>query len=99
MVTFEWNEEKNDALITSRGVSFRDVVEAHSNGDTIAIEKHPNPRYANQYLLIIKVHNYTHVVPFVITDHKTLFLKTIYPNRKKHKKHITHSNQPNETSE
>jgi uncharacterized DUF497 family protein len=90
MVSFEWNEEKNDALITSRGVSFRDVVEAIDSGQLLAIEQPSQEKYQHQKQYIVEIRGYVYVVPFVVnTETNTRFLKTIFPRRKMKKKYIS----------
>ena len=45
------------------------------------LEHHDHKRYPNQLLYEVDMDGYVYVVP-VVTEHGTLFLKTIYPRRK-----------------
>ena len=44
MKYFDWNDEKNEILKKTRGLSFELVELAIASGDLIARLKHPNPR-------------------------------------------------------
>jgi len=75
---------KNDKLIKERGISFTEIIETIAvNGILLNID-HPNTtKYINQKLLVVQYQNYAYSVPYVIDEKsKTIFLKTIYPNRK-----------------
>ena len=82
MKTYRWNEEKNEQLKQSRGVSFEDVVLAIESGGLLDVLAHPNPRrYPNQKVLVVAVMEYVYLVPHVEeSDH--IFLKTVIPSRK-----------------
>ena len=56
MKSYRWNEEKNEQLKQSRGVSFEDVVLALESGGLLDVLVHPNPRrYPNQKMLVVAV--------------------------------------------
>jgi len=76
----EWNQDKNNLLKESRGVSFEQVEEEILKGDFIGPENHPARE--NQMRIIVKLNGYPCVIPLVIEDDGTWFLKTIYPSRK-----------------
>ena len=77
-----WNSQKNETLITERGVSFEDVVFHIGNGDLLDILEHPNQeRYPGQRIFVVNIGDYAHLVPFVENDSE-IFLKTIIPSRK-----------------
>jgi uncharacterized DUF497 family protein len=78
-----WDEKKNDLLIKTRDVSFEEVVEIILQNEYLAILEHKRRR--GQFLFILNIKNYTHVVPFVIDKDKSVVLKTIFPSRKFHK--------------
>ncbi len=82
MKTYRWNEEKNEQLKQSRGVSFEDVVLALESGGLLDVLVHPNSRrYPNQKVLVVVVMEYVYLVPHVEEpDH--IFLKTVIPSRK-----------------
>jgi len=81
---FRFSEEKNDKLIAERGIGFQEIIE---KGKVLSSSSHPNQeRYPNQYIYYIEVNDEIYVVPYVVEDDKTLFLKTIFPSRKARKK-------------
>jgi uncharacterized DUF497 family protein len=80
--TFRWNEEKNEQLKQSRGISFEEVVLAIESGGLLDVLAHPNPgKYCNQRVLVVAVMEYVYLVPHV-EEQDHLFLKTIIPSRK-----------------
>ena len=79
-IRIEWNQDKNNLLKESRGVSFEQVEEEILKGDFIGPENHPARE--NQMRIIVKLNGYPCVIPLVIEDDGTWFLKTIYPSRK-----------------
>lgn len=88
MKYFDWNDEKNDVLKKTRGVSFEQVELAIALGDLIDRLKHPDSaKYPNQRVFLVKIDNYIYSVPFVENNEK-IFLKTIIPNRKATKKYF-----------
>ena len=61
---YRWNEEKNEILISQRGVSFDDVIDELQRGGVIDNYKHPkNDIYPNQYIYVISLNGYIHYVP------------------------------------
>jgi len=81
-MNFKWNVEKNNLLKIERDVCFEDVVALIYDDRVLDIIKHPNSeKYPNQYIYIVLLNNYVHMVPFVRDDHE-IFLKTIVPSRK-----------------
>lgn len=87
-VTYDWDKEKNKLLISSRGVSFEHVVAIIESGAVLDILDHPNQeKYSHQQMYVVEINNYTYLVPFVANKNK-VFLKTIIPCRKAHKKYI-----------
>lgn len=88
MKPFRWSVEKNTKLIAERGVSFEEVVSAMAHGGLLDELEHPNKsRYPHQRLFVVRVRGYVYVVPFVETSDE-VFLKTIFPNRKKNRDYI-----------
>jgi len=82
---FKWNEEKNLELVARRGVSFYDAVEQIKNKGVLDNYKHPqSDKYPNQYIYVIRLHEYIHYVPYVY-DGEDIFLKNIIPSRKLNK--------------
>jgi len=84
---YKWSEEKNEILISQRGVSFDDVVNELENNGVIDNYKHPQKdRYPNQYIYVVSLNDYIHYVPYVI-EKDYIFLKNIIPSRKLNKKY------------
>jgi len=84
----EYSEEKNQILKETRGISFEDIKSAIEQDKVLGNIKHYNQKkYPKQRILILKIKNYIYAVPYVIKNKKTIFLKTIYPNRKLNKKY------------
>jgi hypothetical protein len=82
MKPFAWSHEKNQQLLASPGLCFEAVIVAIEEGGLLDVRQHPNPqRYPGQRILIVRIQDYVHLVPFVETDDH-LFLKTIIPSRK-----------------
>jgi len=82
MKYFDWNDEKNELLKKTRGVSFEEVELAIALGDLIDRVRHSNPaKYPNQRVFLVKIDNYIYSVPYV-EDQEKIFLKTVIPNRK-----------------
>ena len=79
---FFWNEEKNEMLKQTRGISFNEIVKIIHSGGLVSDVIHPDrDNYPNQRVMYIDVKGYINVVPYV-QDGNSLFLKTIYPSRK-----------------
>ncbi len=80
-----WDEAKNQWLITERYVCFEDAAFCILNNQVLDVLK--NPSRPGQFYFIMTLNDYTHVVPFVIRQNEDIFLKTIFPSRKFHKKY------------
>jgi uncharacterized DUF497 family protein len=88
MTQFAWNSKKNDLLKAERGVSFEDVVQRIAVGDLLDVVEHPNQeKYRGQRILIVRMHAYAWLVPFVEAEGE-VFLKTIIPSRKATRKYL-----------
>jgi len=88
MKVFNWNAEKNQELINTRGVSFVDVVFYLQQGEVLDDLEHPNPeKYSNQRIFVLKIDEYVYLVPYV-EDKNEIFLKTIIPSRKATKQYL-----------
>lgn len=80
-IKIKWNNEKNELLKATRGVSFELVLDEIAKGrytKPVVNPAHPE----NQFIILVSINGYPHVVPFVKEDDYTWFLKTIIPNRK-----------------
>jgi len=85
---YDWDSDKNQLLISTRGVSFEEVVVLLENGDILDIIEHPNQeQYSHQKMYIVEIKNYVYLVPFVEEKNK-IFLKTIIPSRKAKKTYL-----------
>lgn len=88
MKYYNWNPDKNEILISQRGISFEDIVFHIEHGDEVDIFDHPNQeRYPNQKISVVVVEGYAYLVPYVESETE-IFLKTIIPSRKATKKYI-----------
>ena len=82
MITYQWENEKNNILKQKRGVTFEQAIMHIENGDVLDIIDHPNKaKYPNQQVLVVEMNEYAYVVPF-IQQGQERFLKTIVPSRK-----------------
>lgn len=87
-IIYDWDSDKNKMLISSRGVSFEEVVAILESGDVLDVIEHPNrEKYGHQQMYILEINGYVYLVPFVQGKNK-IFLKTIIPNRKAQKKYL-----------
>jgi uncharacterized DUF497 family protein len=85
---FDWDDEKNELLKSTRGISFEDVVFHIQNGDVLDIIKHPNTaRYPKQNIIVLNTEGYVYLVPY-IKEKGTRLLKTIIPSRKATKEYL-----------
>ncbi|MBC7192422.1 DUF4258 domain-containing protein [Marinobacter sp.] len=84
MKQINWNAEKNQQLMSERGVSFEDVLFALQSGGLLDDGPHPHPnrdKYPNQRLLVVRIDDYAWLVPYVEND-REIFLKTVIPSLK-----------------
>lgn len=82
MSDFDWNDEKNDFLQSTRGLSFEEVVFHIRNGGVLDVIKHPNPaRHPSQNIIVLNMEGYVYLVPYT-KERGVRFLKTIIPSRK-----------------
>ena len=89
MNTYNWSYEKDQQLQRERGITFFDVVEAVKNGRLLDDTSLPNQNsYSHQRILVVEIEGYAHIVPYVVEDSGTWFLKTIYPSREATKKYL-----------
>ena len=80
---FDWSTAKNRQLIDQRGISFERVVSAVEQGGLLDVLQHPNQdRYPGQSIYVVDVDDYIYLVPFVMEQDGTRFLKTIIPSRR-----------------
>lgn len=88
MKQINWNAEKNQQLMSERGVSFEDVLFALQSGGLLDDGPHPNRDiHPKQRLFVVRVDDYAWLVPYVEND-REIFLKTIIPSRKATRKFL-----------
>jgi hypothetical protein len=80
-----WSETKDLSLKRTRGISFQDIAEEILSGRYLDILE--NPGRPGQDIFVVRIKDYTWVVPFVIREDDTIFLKTAYPSRNFHKRY------------
>ncbi|HQS84922.1 MAG TPA: toxin [Alphaproteobacteria bacterium] len=86
---FTFSTDKNLKLIHERGISFEAVIAVIESGYLVDVIQHPNAtKYPHQKVYIVVVNEYVYLVPFVIEEEGTIFLKTIIPSRKAKKKYL-----------
>ncbi len=94
---YKWDIEKNEKLISERGISFEQVVMHIERGDVLDILVHPNPeKYPKQQIIVVEINEYAYLVPFVESS-KGKFLKTIIPSRKATRDYIGGKNEQDKT--
>lgn len=94
---YKWDIEKNEKLISERGISFEQVVMHIERGDVLDILVHLNPeKYPKQQIIVVEIKEYAYLVPFVESS-KGKFLKTIIPSRKATRDYIGGKNEQDKT--
>ena len=82
---YEFNEDKNELLKSARNICFEDIIEViELNG---VVDDLKNKNFSQQRILVVRIREYIYAVPYVIKSPAIIFLKTIYPSRKLHKKY------------
>lgn len=88
MKPINWNADKNQALMSERGVSFEDVVFALQSDALLDDVVYPKgDRYPGQRMFAVRIDDYAWLVPYVENDAE-IFLKTIIPSRKASKMYL-----------
>ena len=86
---FDFSLEKDLILRESRGVGFRDIIDAYRAGKKLADFENKSKSHTKQRLLVVNIGGYAFVSPYIIDGkRKKVFLKTIYPSRKFTKKYL-----------
>jgi len=81
--SFKWSDEKNNILISTRGISFNEIVQALEDEMILEETNNPSSNFKNQKCFMVNINNYVYVVPFVVDiNKKEIFLKTAFPSRK-----------------
>lgn len=88
MKQINWNTEKNQLLMSERGISFEDVLFALQSGRLLDDLVHPNKNnYPNQRIFVVEVDGYAWLVPY-IENEAEIFLKSVIPSRKATKHYL-----------
>jgi len=87
-VIFNWDENKNNQLKSTRYISFEQVIIDIENGEILDVLVNPSKQYKDQILIVVNHDDYAYVIPAVISE-KEIFLKTIFPSRKYTYKYIS----------
>ncbi|MDA3859983.1 MAG: BrnT family toxin [Melioribacteraceae bacterium] len=88
MKLINWDREKNQKLISYRGISFEDILFALENNKLVDDLPHPNnTNDPNQRIMMLDIRNYIYAIPYVENE-KEIFLKTIIPSRKATKEYL-----------
>lgn len=91
--SIRFNEEKNQLLKATRGISFEDILNAIENDGLLADMSHPSLNRSSQRLFVVEIGKYVYAVPYVKNPHKNeIFLKTAYPSRTLTKKYSKKGN-------
>ena len=80
-----WDEDKNDVLKQTRGVSFEEIAGIIMEKRYVDIIK--NPARSGQRYFVLGIRDYTWIVPFVVDNDEGIVLKTAFPSRKYHKQY------------
>jgi len=81
-----WDKEKNEKLKAERGISFEDIQKLIREDKIIVVISHYNlEKYPNQKVMVFRINNYIHLVPFYISEENNLILITIFASRKYNK--------------
>ncbi len=78
---FKWDQNKNLKIIELRSISFDEILLEIVSGNLLAIIFNSSRNHVGQPAMVVKHNNYCYKVPFVV-DGETIFLKTIFPDRK-----------------
>ncbi len=82
-ISYRFSPEKNKQLIAERQISFEEIIVALHNNQLIDVIRHPNQqKYPNQQVFVVEVKNYIYLVPFVLEQDNSVFLKTVFASRK-----------------
>ena len=79
-----WDEDKSAKLKAERGISLDEIALLILKKQYIDVVKHP--KRPGQWMFIMPIDAYIHVVPFVLDSNGDVVLKTAFPSRKFHKR-------------
>ena len=79
---FIYNENKNQILFETRGITFEQVIEIIAEDGVLLDFKHPNVEgYPNQRIMVIAIDKYPHCIPYAM-DNDKFVLKTVFKDRR-----------------
>lgn len=82
----KWNKEKEVLLKCTRNIDIHEAASLIDDGQFLKIEEVPSQEnHPEQLMFLLLLNDYVHCVPFVIEDNGDIFIKTIFPNRRKNK--------------
>lgn len=94
---YKWDNQKNEALKTERGISFEQIVIHIEQGDVLDLVARPNQeKYPGQQIIVVEINEYAYLVPFVESS-EGKFLKTIIPSRKVTRDYLGGKNEQDKT--
>ena len=79
-----WDEEKSAKLRAEQKVSFDEIAVLILEKKYLDVVKHP--KRAAQWMFVMPINGYVHVVPFVLDSDGNVVLKKAFPSRKFHRK-------------
>ena len=79
-----WDEEKSAKLKAEREISFDEIAVLILQKKYVDVVKHP--KRTGQWMFIMPINEYIHIVPFVLDSEGNVVLKTAFPSRKFHKR-------------
>ena len=83
---FRYDLVKNASLLQKRGIGFEEIITAIENGNLLDVVDHYNSKkYPTQKIMFVRILLEVYVVPCVIEENDTFFLKTCFPSRKARK--------------
>ena len=80
-----WSEDKDQWLRANRGISFQEIASHILASDLLDLIE--NPARKEQQAFVVRSGGYVWVVPFVLENDNSIFLKTAYPSRKMNKRY------------
>lgn len=79
---FDFDSDKDQLLIDTRGVSFFDAITAIEKKGVLLDLPHPNSeKYPGQHILVVSIDGYAYCVLYEARG-EILYLKTVFPSRK-----------------
>jgi hypothetical protein len=91
MKAIYWNDEKNQWLKLNRGIGFEEIVEALDDDRMLEDLPNPSKNFPLQRVFVVDIDGYAIVVPY-IRDGDSIFLKTLFADRKATRKYLKGSN-------